>query len=176
MFSKLLPSYAKSNNKTLSNEDFDWALHPGGRAILDGVQYTMGLTEHQLRASRDIYRTRGNSSSPTVLIVLDKLRTMGRGSDHVVATAFGPGLTIEMALLRRCRDGSNDEVHELGTKALESETEQAELDFERRDSGNEAEVEEKPASVKRKAKDIALAIDCEAKRMKVESPLLTKVA
>ncbi|WPH03561.1 Hypothetical protein R9X50_00644200 [Acrodontium crateriforme] len=176
MFSKLLPSYAKSNSKTLTTEDFDWALHPGGRAIIDGVQYMMDLTEHQLRASRDIYRTRGNSSSPTVLIVLDKLRTMGRGSDHVVATAFGPGLTIEMALLKRCRDGPNTQRHELEITALEAESEQAELEFERRDSGNEDEVEMRNVSVKRKADDIALAMDCETKRMKLGSALLTKVA
>jgi type III polyketide synthase len=85
-------------------DDFDWALHPGGEAVIDNVKDTMGLTEHQLRATREIYKTRGNSSSPTVLIVLDKLRSMGRGSDQVIATSFGPGLTIEMAMLRRCRE------------------------------------------------------------------------
>ena len=97
MFDKLVSSDYSSCN-------LDWALHPGGQAIMDGIKDTMGLTEHQLRASREIYRTNGNSSSPTVLIVLDKLRSMGRGSDHVVATSFGPGLSTEMALLKRCRE------------------------------------------------------------------------
>ena len=95
---------ARFNSGLMRTSDCDWALHPGGETIISGVKETMELTEHQLRASREIYRTRGNSSSPTVLIVLDKLRSMGKGSDHIVATSFGPGLAIEMALLRRCRE------------------------------------------------------------------------
>nr|OQO24407.1 hypothetical protein B0A51_08626 [Rachicladosporium sp. CCFEE 5018] len=88
----------------LPNEanDFDWALHPGGRAIIDSIQATMALDHDRLRATNEIYRTRGNSSSPTVLIVLDKLRSMGP-RDHIVAASFGPGLSIEMALLKHCR-------------------------------------------------------------------------
>lgn len=87
----------------MSPDDFDWALHPGGEAILSGGIKLLGLTEHHIRASREIYQTKGNSGSPTVLAVLDRLRTMGEGRDHVVATSFGPGLTIEMTLLRRCQ-------------------------------------------------------------------------
>jgi type III polyketide synthase len=104
MFDKLVSEYAeRPDGRVLTKDEFDWALHPGGSTIIDGVKKSLGLTEHQLRASREIYKTRGNSSSPTVLIVLDKLRTMGPGSDNVVATSFGPGLTIEMAMMRRCR-------------------------------------------------------------------------
>lgn len=105
MFSRLLPSFCdKVDTEALSFTDFDFALHPGGVAIIKGAMRTLGLIEDQLRASRDIYKTRGNSSSPTVLSVLDKLRFMGRGRDYIVATAFGPGLTIEMSMLRRCRN------------------------------------------------------------------------
>lgn len=103
MFTNLVHEYSTYfGNTILGPGDFDWALHPGGEAIIDGVQRLMSLTGEQLEASREIYRTRGNSSSPTVLIVLDLLRTMGTGSEHVVATSFGPGLSIEMAMLRRC--------------------------------------------------------------------------
>jgi type III polyketide synthase len=105
MFEKLTYEHALATTGPVTRkDDFDWALHPGGEAVIDNVKDTMGLTEHQLRATREIYKTRGNSSSPTVLIVLDKLRGMGRGSDQVIATSFGPGLTIEMARLRRCRE------------------------------------------------------------------------
>lgn len=104
MFNNMMPDYSSHfRNGLLSKIDFDWALHPGGEAIIEGVKKEMDLTEHQLRASLEIYRSRGNSSSPTVLIVLDKLRSMGEGSDHVVATSFGPGLVIEMVMLRRYR-------------------------------------------------------------------------
>ncbi len=103
MFDRLLPSFKNSvGNKSLTAADFDWALHPGGAAILEGAQKGLELTDDHLRASQVIYKTRGNSSSPTVLIVLDMLRNMGKGRENVVATAFGPGVSIEMAMFQRC--------------------------------------------------------------------------
>lgn len=84
-----------------SPADFDWALHPGGLSIIKGVQMSMGLPDYALRASNEIYRTRGNTSSVAVLAVLDKLRSMEEGRQDVIACSFGPGLTIEMALLKR---------------------------------------------------------------------------
>lgn len=88
----------------LDPSTFDWAVHPGGLTILKGAQQAMNLTDDHIRASLDIYTKFGNSSSPTVLVVLDKLRRMGEGRDDVVATSFGPGLMIEMFRMRRCRD------------------------------------------------------------------------
>lgn len=103
MVHSLLPSIRnRTPCKDLGAADCDWALHPGGQAIIDGVQQAMGLVDEQLRATRDIYRTRGNSSSPTVLAVLDRLRCMGTGKKFVIATAFGPGLSAEMSFLRSC--------------------------------------------------------------------------
>lgn len=63
----------------------------------------MGLTDEQLRATREVYRTRGNMSSASVLFVLDWLRGMGEGKENVVVVGFGPGLITEMVLLRRVR-------------------------------------------------------------------------
>ncbi|KAJ5776518.1 uncharacterized protein N7511_001529 [Penicillium nucicola] len=114
MFERLLPSYMEQNSSppgaggeplqtSLGSSDFDWALHPGGQAIINGAQRVLSLTDDQLQASREIYRTRGNSSSATILIVLDRLREIGR-REHVVATSFGPGMAIEMAMLRRCKN------------------------------------------------------------------------
>lgn len=107
MFEKLLPSLPGDSNLAASGKvpeagDFDWALHPGGIAILNGVQNKFQLKEEQLRASYKIYEGHGNSSSPTVLIVLDQLRKMGAGRENVMACSFGPGMTIEMAMLKRC--------------------------------------------------------------------------
>lgn len=94
-FERLLPSFEERTHQTgLDTLSFDWALHPGGTAIIEGAQETMNLSDDQLRATKEIYKTRGNSSSPTVLIVLDKLRRMGEGRDNVVAASFGPGLAI----------------------------------------------------------------------------------
>nr|AUW30714.1 putative chalcone synthase [Cladonia uncialis subsp. uncialis] len=83
--------------------DFDWALHPGGSTIITGVEQAMNLTQDHLRASYEIYVNYGNSSSATIMSVMDKLRDMSEGREYVVACAFGPGISLEMMILRRPR-------------------------------------------------------------------------
>jgi predicted naringenin-chalcone synthase len=76
-----------------------WAIHPGGRAILDRVQEVLELKPDQLDASRSVLRDHGNMSSPTVLFVLDQiLAADAEAGDRVLAAAFGPGLTVEAGL------------------------------------------------------------------------------
>jgi predicted naringenin-chalcone synthase len=79
-----------------------WAVHPGGRAILDKVQEALGLDDEQIAASRTILREYGNMSSATILFVLKELVDAHRAPDPrtVFAMAFGPGLTIETGLFR----------------------------------------------------------------------------
>ena len=72
-----------------------WAVHPGGPKILDVVRDQLGLPESALAVSRGVLAEHGNCSSPTVLMILDALRSPG----PVVALAFGPGLTLYAALL-----------------------------------------------------------------------------
>ena len=76
-----------------------WAVHPGGRSILDKVQSRLELTDDQMEPSRGVLADTGNMSSATILFVLDRLRTSDRGG-VAAALAFGPGLSIESALLR----------------------------------------------------------------------------
>jgi len=80
-----------------------WAIHPGGRAILDKVQAVLGLSDDQLAPSRATLREHGNMSSATVLFVLRRILHGDDGvpehGDRVCAMAFGPGLTVESALL-----------------------------------------------------------------------------
>ncbi|KQZ11540.1 type III polyketide synthase [Agromyces fucosus] len=78
-----------------------WAIHPGGRSILDKVETRLGLTEAQLVPARDTLRDYGNMSSATVLFVLRNIlhSDAAADGDRVAAMAFGPGLTVESALL-----------------------------------------------------------------------------
>ena len=79
-----------------------WAIHPGGKAILDKVQNELCLTPEQVQASRDVLRKYGNMSSATSLFVLKELLDAGppeAGGGRVCAIAFGPGLTVESAIL-----------------------------------------------------------------------------
>lgn len=79
-----------------------WVVHPGGPRVLDAVEAGLGLGPEALAHSRAVLAERGNCSSATVLVVLEAL--LGTEppvpGDHVVLLAFGPGLTLEAALLR----------------------------------------------------------------------------
>lgn len=84
MLNQLLPSFReKSGWSGAEITDLDWALHPGGDAIITGAQEVLGLTQEQLRATRQTYKTRGNPSSAAVLTVLDLLRKMGPGLERI---------------------------------------------------------------------------------------------
>ena len=80
-----------------------WAVHPGGRRIVEVVGDVLGLSDAALAPSYDVLRDVGNCSSATVLLVLDRLvETVDvPPGGHVVAMAFGPGLTLYAVLLRR---------------------------------------------------------------------------
>jgi predicted naringenin-chalcone synthase len=88
----------------LTAEDIShWALHPGGRAILDKVQKSFGLAKQQIAPSRNVLAEYGNMSSATILFVLKDLlhRPASAKQEAVLAMAFGPGLTIESGLLQK---------------------------------------------------------------------------
>ncbi|KAF8681778.1 hypothetical protein HU200_045216 [Digitaria exilis] len=69
--------------------DLFWAVHPGGRAILDS-----------LAASRVILREYGNMSRPSVIFVLDELRRQQEENEMGVMLGFGPGVSVETMVLR----------------------------------------------------------------------------
>ena len=72
-----------------------WAVHPGGRAVLDAVQRSMDLPENALWASREVLRDYGNMSSATVMFVLKRLMEKMQPDQKGCAMAFGPGLVAE---------------------------------------------------------------------------------
>ena len=78
-----------------------WAIHPGGRSILDKVQTSLDLSDEQLAPSRAVLRQYGNMSSATVLFILGDLLKSSGQDERVCAMAFGPGLTVESGLLTK---------------------------------------------------------------------------
>lgn len=98
---------------TVPSETPLWAIHPGGRSILDKVEQSLGLTEAQLAPSRGVLRDYGNMSSATVLFILERLLGAGAGAgggteassvgEALCAMAFGPGLTVEVGRFTRMR-------------------------------------------------------------------------
>jgi predicted naringenin-chalcone synthase len=80
-----------------------WAVHPGGRRIVEVVGEALELGPELLAPSFAVLDEVGNCSSSTVLLVVDRVlrsRVVPVGGT-VVAMAFGPGLTLYAALLRR---------------------------------------------------------------------------
>ena len=75
-----------------------WAVHPGGRSVLDAVERALNLPAHALAASREVLRTFGNMSSATVMFVLEALLKSGPKQKSGCAMAFGPGLVAETML------------------------------------------------------------------------------
>lgn len=74
-----------------------WAVHPGGPKIISAVENALNLPRSACARSRELLRTHGNMSSPTVLFLFDQIRK--EIEEPVVLLAFGPGLTAEAALL-----------------------------------------------------------------------------
>jgi predicted naringenin-chalcone synthase len=70
-----------------------WAIHPGGKSIVDAVERGLGLPPEKVAASRAVLHDYGNMSSATVLFVLE--RQMPDRPASGIALAFGPGLAME---------------------------------------------------------------------------------
>jgi len=80
-----------------------YAIHPGGKKILDVIEKELGLARGQNAAAAHVLREYGNMSSPTVLFVLERLLATLPDSSHeknILSFAFGPGLTLESMLLK----------------------------------------------------------------------------
>lgn len=70
-----------------------WAVHAGGRSILDAVESALHLAPDALAESRGVLQAYGNMSSATLMFVL--ARMLERRVERGVALAFGPGLAAE---------------------------------------------------------------------------------
>ncbi|MFC0007988.1 type III polyketide synthase [Micromonospora siamensis] len=84
-----------------SSEVDGWAVHPGGPRILNVVERELALPPEGMAASRAVLAEHGNCSSPTVLLIVDRLRRAADPPRRIVMLAFGPGLTLYAALLER---------------------------------------------------------------------------
>ena len=72
-----------------------WAVHPGGRSILDAVEKGLELPAPALASSREVLSCFGNMSSATVMFVLQRMMQQARSGQLGCAMSFGPGLTAE---------------------------------------------------------------------------------
>jgi predicted naringenin-chalcone synthase len=78
-----------------------FAIHPGGKKILEVIEKELGITREQNQPAYHVLNNFGNMSSPTVLFVLNEIFKNLNQSDNnsfVLSFAFGPGLTLECIL------------------------------------------------------------------------------
>ena len=79
-----------------------WAVHPGGENVIKAVQETLGLTDADMRCTRQVLSELGNMSSATVWFILDAMTREGlRPGELVVMLAFGAGMSAHVCLLRK---------------------------------------------------------------------------
>lgn len=117
--SKYLPQYIAKNMKgyidgflgkhdmAFGDVDF-WAVHPGGRRIIEEAQNGLGLTEEQTKYSWAVLNDYGNMLSPSVMFVLElileehkgKLAKGEEGFSQGLAFSFSPGVGAEGILLK----------------------------------------------------------------------------
>ncbi|CAB9501024.1 Chalcone synthase [Seminavis robusta] len=98
-----------------SATEIEWCVHPGGKGILDffcSDKLGLGITKETLGRSYDVLKRHGNMSSGTIFFVLEDL--MKEAREHpteikptAVCFGFGPGLTLEIAELRRIGSDSS---------------------------------------------------------------------
>ena len=96
-----------ARDETLAEKQYKdiehWAIHPGGRSILDKVEAKLDLKEDQLVPARETLRDYGNMSSATVMFVLKHIldQPFAGQDERICSMAFGPGLTVETALFTK---------------------------------------------------------------------------
>jgi predicted naringenin-chalcone synthase len=78
-----------------------WAVHPGGRSVLDAVERGLSLPHEALAVSRGVLQRHGNMSSATVMFVLRELLGSAKSGERGCAMSFGPGLTAETMLFHK---------------------------------------------------------------------------
>lgn len=83
-----------------------WAIHPGGRKILEACEKKLHLSKEDLSSSYNTLRNYGNLSAPTILFVLKELLETKKLSpgEVIFSCGFGPGLTMESATFKIAGD------------------------------------------------------------------------
>jgi type III polyketide synthase len=106
---------------------FDWAMDPFGGPVLASAEDALDVTAEHLRASYDTYNKHGHSGSAALFSVLDRLRSKDmdaispqrQGRDYIIGCSFGPGIVLDMCMLRKNRSNSRKSS---GAPQLQSRT------------------------------------------------------
>lgn len=93
---KSLPGHFDTLAQAAEGRKIDlWAIHPGGRTIIDAVEASLNLTPDDVACSRGVLNDFGNMSSATLPFVLKRMLTAPHAGRTGVAIGFGPGVSVE---------------------------------------------------------------------------------
>lgn len=99
---KKLTESLMASNKIARNDIGYFAIHPGGKKILEAIETELGMKKEDNEFAYSVLKQYGNMSSPTVLFVLQKVFGQLGARDHdkkILSFGFGPGLTLESLIL-----------------------------------------------------------------------------
>ena len=110
--SRDVPTIIEHNAKRIVNtflnsdnfDNFTWAIHPGGKAIIEAIERSCSLSKSQTKASWNVLENFGNMSSATILFVLKELLNNKQSNKSIIGLGFGPGLSLEAILLSDIND------------------------------------------------------------------------
>lgn len=98
---KFVQRFLSRKKLILNNIDF-YAIHPGGKKILEACERALNISSSENKFSYEVLKNYGNMSSATIIFVLKRLWETLTLSDHnkkIFGCAFGPGLTLESMML-----------------------------------------------------------------------------
>ena len=118
VLSKYLPMYISKSickpiltfigkHKLQLNDIVFWAIHPGGKRIIESVQQGLSLSERDVKESWNILDQYGNMLSSSIMFVLERLyndnnkNTETKTNNYCIAISFSPGVGMECLLLRK---------------------------------------------------------------------------
>lgn len=101
-FETHIPSFlTRLIDQKFSKEECSWAVHPGGKAILNAFAKSCNIDHEHLLPSWTVLNDFGNMSSPTFLFVLKEILKKDSLKQWIIGLGFGPGLSVEGLLLKR---------------------------------------------------------------------------
>lgn len=96
-----VPSQVNLFLKNINFNDLTWAVHPGGKAIIEAVEKGCNLNNEQTKSSWKILSNYGNMSSAAFLFVLDDIINQENNDKDIIGLGFGPGISLEMMFFER---------------------------------------------------------------------------
>ncbi len=110
IFSKSIPDLVRDKlsaaahaflaRQGLGRDDLDgFVFHPGGAKVVDALEAAFELPQGELNKEREVLRSFGNMSAPTVLFVLQQALTNGL-SGRTLLSALGPGFSASFLTLK----------------------------------------------------------------------------